>query len=133
MQIHIEIAGDVVERQELLNGTQIVALEGVTDDGAWTISASLSWNIGLAAGSNEGDITLTRDDGSEIFATLVRATVEEASESSGEHEYTFVVAYDIDGGTPELIGDATVLDARGSISGDTFYVSLRMGESAVNA
>ena len=75
MRIEIDVAGEIVERQELLNGTETVSLEGVSRDGRWTLSGLVTWNIGLKSNTGEGDITLTRDDGAELFGTLVQGEV----------------------------------------------------------
>ena len=76
MHIELDITGDIVERQELLNGSTILTLEGASLDGVWTMNGLLGWNIGTQrdqSDGGEGDLTLVRDDGSELFATLSQA------------------------------------------------------------
>ena len=58
VDLELAFTGDIVERQELLNGAETATLEGATADGAWTLSAVVTWNIGLEANTGEGDITL---------------------------------------------------------------------------
>ena len=116
MEFEIEIRGDVVERQELLNGTQIVTLEGASDDGRWTMSGLVSWNIGLADAAVEGDITLSRDDGAEIFGTLARGDLSESDD--GDIEFT--LEYDLDGGAGEFASLAGRAEAVGVIANDSF-------------
>jgi hypothetical protein len=130
VEVEIEIAGDVVERQELLNGTQIITLEGASADGAWTLTGGLSWNIGLADTATEGDITLTRNDGAELFATLTTAKIIEAAESA-ETDYDLALTYDIDGGSGALEHARGDLALTGALTGDQFrlraHVSAEVG------
>ena len=86
MEIEIELAGEIVERQELLNGTETVSLEGESADGRWTMSGLVTWNIGLVSNTGEGDITLTRDDGAELFGTLIRGDVAETSAGDSDEQ-----------------------------------------------
>jgi hypothetical protein len=121
MELTIEIAGDVVEWQELLNGTQVLSLEGVSADGAWALSGSLSWNIGLRESSGEGDLTLSRADGAEIFATLTRADVHDVGEREIEDaDHTMRLEYEIDGGEGEFASATGAATADGVLSGDAF-------------
>jgi hypothetical protein len=114
MELHIAISGDIVERQELLNGTQTITIEGASSDGAWTLSGSVSWNRGLVDYAGEGDLTLTRDDGAEVFATLVRADVIDDPAEHPDADHQIKVQYEIDGGSGTFAdsagsGDGTVL------------------------
>ena len=126
MELEIEIAGDVVERQELLNGTQIITLEGASADGEWTLTAGLSWNIGLAGTATEGDITLTRNDAAELFATLADAQITEAAEPA-DADYDLSLTYEIDGGSGALQEADGRLKLNGQLAGDQFRASLRAG------
>lgn len=127
MELEIELRGDVVEWQELLNGTQNVTLQGASGDGTWVMTAELSWNIGLAGTPGEGDITLERRDGAEIFGTLARADVEETAETEeAAAAYRLRLEYDIDagsGGFETAHGRAT---AEGELSREDFRASLRL-------
>lgn len=118
MELRIEIAGEVVERSELLNGTQTIAIEGATADGAWTLAGSLSWNRGLVEYAGEGDVTLTRRDGAELFCTLVDLTVTDARDGD-EADYEFVASYEIDGGSGAFDGASGACGAAGRLGGDT--------------
>jgi hypothetical protein len=117
MELAIDITGDVVEWQELLNGMQILSLGGASADGEWTLSGTLSWNIGLRESAGEGDLTLARADGAEVFATLTRAQLRAVSEREVEDaDYNFRLDYEIDGGAGEYdlaVGTAT---ATGTLS-----------------
>ena len=42
MERTIDFSGEVVEWQELLNGTQVLSLEGASADGQWSLSGALS-------------------------------------------------------------------------------------------
>jgi hypothetical protein len=122
VEIEIGFAGEVVERQELLNGTETVSLEGTSADGAWTMSALVAWNIGLVSSAGEGDITFVRDDGSEIFGSLLRGeVVETVSEDSGEQsDHTMRLEYDIDGGSGAFESATGRCRAVGTLSAATF-------------
>lgn len=121
MELEIEIRGDVVEWQELLNGTQIVTLQGASEDGNWVLSGGLSWNIGLAETSGEGDITLTRDDGAEIFGTLTNAEVEDAAEAEvGGPDYLLRLEYEVDGGSAEFDAVEGRATADGELTREAF-------------
>lgn len=122
IDVEIEFAGEVVERQELLNGTETVSLEGVSADRRWTISGLLTWNIGLVSNAGEGDITLTRDDGAEVFATVLRGDVSEtaASEDGDGADHAFGVEYEIDGGSGAFASARGTCDAAGQLGGANF-------------
>ena len=123
MQIDIDFAGEIVERQELLNGTETVSLEGASGDGRWAMSGLVTWNIGLVSNAGEGDITLTRDDGAEIFATLVRGDVVEAIEGDEEGataDHTMRLEYEIDGGTGAFESAEGLCEGAGTLAAATF-------------
>ena len=120
MELRIEITGEVVERQELLNGTQIVTLEGADAAGGWTLAAGLSWNVGLVDYAGEGDLTLTRADGAEVYATLVRADVAEAGAGIEDADHAFRLTYEIDGGAGAFLDATGAASAEGMLAGDTF-------------
>jgi len=103
MEFEIRIEGDVVERQELLNGTETVTLEGATADEEWAISSVVAWNRGLLDFEGEGDLTLVRRGGSELYGTLERVTARDGEPEEGLRLTAF---YSLDGGTGELEGRA---------------------------
>jgi hypothetical protein len=119
-QISIEISGDVVEWQELLNGTQIVTIEGASADG-WTLSGSITWSARDADFAGEGDVTLTRADGAELFGSLIRARVSEIGDQEAvEADHQMRLEYEIDGGSGEF-GDASgTARAEGRLSREGF-------------
>jgi hypothetical protein len=116
MELRIEFSGDVVERSELLNGTQSVDIEGADTAGEWSVVGSFSWNRGLLDYAGEGDATLTSDDGGEIFATLQRAHVTEPTDEGT----SFVVDYEVDGGSGAFEDARGTARAEGTLAGDTF-------------
>jgi hypothetical protein len=118
MKLQVHVTGDIVERQELLNGTQSITIEGASDDRAWTLVGSLSWNRGLVDYAGEGDLTLARGE-DEVFATLTRSTVTDAPEGE-DADHLIKLQYEIDGGAgafAETTGEAA---AEGSLAGDRF-------------
>jgi hypothetical protein len=80
MRLELDLVGDIVEQQDLLNGTRSVTLAGQSLDGAWAFEGTLSWSSGLTEYAGEGDITLTRDDGSELFGAATAVRQEGAAE-----------------------------------------------------
>jgi hypothetical protein len=123
MRIEIDVAGEIVERQELLNGTETVSLEGESGDGRWTLSGLVTWNIGLKSNTGEGDITLARDDGAELFGTLLRGDVTEivgddTAEATADHAMR--LEYEIDGGTGAFESATGACQATGSLGAATF-------------
>ncbi|HXK32761.1 MAG TPA: hypothetical protein VNM91_01955 [Dehalococcoidia bacterium] len=120
--MRIPVAGDVVQWDELLNGTQSVALEGRSDDGRWTVSALLTWNIGLEQRDPEGDLTLSCDDGadggSEVFGTATAQTAREDPAEPGV--YHLAVDYEIDGGDGGFAGVTGTLRAELRVWRDSF-------------
>lgn len=122
--IEVDIGGDVVERQELLNGMQILTLEGASADGAWTLVGGLSWNIGLRALPPEGDITLSHDNGDELFGTLAGGDVREAA-AADEADYTLALEYEVDGGEGAYSGASGRLQVAGMLFGDAFRARVR--------
>ena len=118
MKIVIAFAGEIVERQELLNGMETVSLEGRSEDGVWTMSGLLTWNIGLVSSAGEGDITIVRDDGAEVFATLLRGDVAETDVEAADH--TIDLAYEIDGGSGAFEASSGQITASGVLAASTF-------------
>jgi hypothetical protein len=123
LRLEVDITGDVVERQELLNGTEILTLEGRSEDGGWTFFGGLSWNIGRKAVPAEGDITLTSGDGDEIFGTVAGGGVRDTA-TTDDADHLLALLYDIDGGTGQFAVAAGALHAEGSLRGDTFRMRL---------
>ena len=115
MQIDIEFQGDVVERGELLNGTQMVTLAGSSVDGAWTIDGSLSWNMGLVESTGEGDVTLVRGE-DELFGTLTKCAARDGDPEGAAAE-TVDAEYEIDGGAGVFDGASGSGSARIRIAG----------------
>ncbi len=120
MDQSIEFTGEVVERQELLNGTETITIEGADAAVEWALVGALSWNLGLVDYAGEGDLTLTRADGAEIFATLVRAVVLEAGDGIEDADHTFRLTYEIDGGAGAFLDATGTASAQGALAGDTF-------------
>jgi hypothetical protein len=108
MRVEIRAEGEIVESQELLNGTRTVAFEASSEDG-WTLSGVVSWSRGLTDFVGEGDLTLVHDDGSEVYASLTRAAVVAASGEAADAE--LLCDYEVDGGA---LGFA---DASGIVTG----------------
>jgi hypothetical protein len=118
MQLSIAISGDVVERQELLNGTQTITIEGASEDGAWSLVGSVSWNRGLVDYAGEGDLTLARN-GDEIFATLTRVEVSDAADELAA-DHLLEAAYDVDGGTGAFAEASGSARCEASLGGERF-------------
>jgi hypothetical protein len=120
MELRIEFTGDVVDRQELLNGTQSVDIEGSDSSGEWSLSGSFSWNLGLIDFAGEGDLTLTRRDGAEVFGTLTRALLTDAGEGDADAQSAFAIDYEIDGGSGAFADAAGAAHAEGVLSDTSF-------------
>ncbi len=122
MEIEIVISGEVVERVELLNGTETVSLDGESDDGVWVMSGLVAWNIGLVSSAGEGDITLARDDGAEIFGSLLRGEVVEsgATDAGDLADHEMRLEYEIDGGTGVFASATGRCTASGTLAASTF-------------
>lgn len=114
MEIVIEAAGDIVERSELLNGTESVTLEGASA-GGWTLSALVSWSIGLVEYGGEGDITLTSGEDA-LFATVASASAHASDDGADELR----VRYEIDGGEGRFEAATGAIDATIRLDGATF-------------
>lgn len=132
MEIAIDFSGDIVERQELLNGTETVSLEAESGDGRWAMSALVTWNIGLVSNAGEGDIALLQDDGGEIFGTLVRGDIVDAADGQDDATHTMKLEYEIDGGTGAFASAAGTCEAVGSLAAATFRGrwTLRLADGA---
>lgn len=122
MDIAIDFAGEIVERRELLNGTETVSLEGESGDGRWTISGLVTWNIGLLSNAGEGDLTLSRDDGAEIFGTLSRGDIAEVADgdADADADHTMRLEYEIDGGSGAFEGATGACQAVGMLAAAAF-------------
>jgi hypothetical protein len=120
MNIAIDFAGEIAERRELLNGTETVSLAGESADGRWTISGLVTWNIGLVSNAGEGDLTLSRDDGAEIFGTLLRGDVAEVADGDDDADHTMRLEYEIDGGSGAFEGATGECEAVGTLAAGAF-------------
>lgn len=121
MKLIIDIAGEVIEWQKLLNGTQIVTIEGASADGEWTLSGGFSWNIRSGSGTGEGDSTLSRTDDSELFGTLAGGDVTETSAiDDAQADFTMRLTYEIDGGAGEFDNATGTAGAEGTLSRESF-------------
>lgn len=121
MRLELDLAGDIIEQQDLLNGTRSVTLAGQSSDGAWSFEGTLSWSSGLTEYAGEGDITLTNGDGSEIFGTATAAREETAAEGESS-ELVLRADYEIDGGSGTFesgsgLGSAKIRFGMGGFSG----------------
>lgn len=116
MERSLEITGDILERSELLNGTESVTLHGKSDDRRWELSGMLSWNLGLVDYAGEGDLTLVRDDGAELYGTVLTARARQH-----EGDWQFEAEYEIDGGAGPFSAASGRASAIGELAGDTFH------------
>ncbi len=125
--LRIDIAGDVVEWQTLLSGMQTATLEGASSDGAWTLSGSCSWNPRSGPAAGEGDLTLSRDDGAELFATLAAGTVtERPSDAADAAAYDASLEFAVDGGAGALDAATGSIRAEGRLSRETFLLRIEV-------
>jgi hypothetical protein len=121
IRLAIDIAGDVVEWQKLLNGLQSVTLVGASADGAWTLTAACSWNARTGSTAEDGDVTLTRSDGAELFGELVGGAVAESEAGDIDAaDYAMTFEFDIDGGAVMFEGASGTLRAEGRLWRDGF-------------
>ncbi|TAK66494.1 MAG: hypothetical protein EPO22_03760 [Dehalococcoidia bacterium] len=126
----IEFAGDVVEWQTLLSGMQIATLEGASADGSWTLSGSCSWNVRSGPDASEGDLTLSRNDGAELFATLAGGTVSELpSDAADAAGYDLRLDFAIDGGTGDFDAATGAIRAECRLSREGFSLRLQLSVS----
>lgn len=119
MEIVIVAEGEVVESQELLNGTRTVAFEAQSSDAVWLLSGVISWNLGLLDFPGEGDLTLARDDGTELYASLASAV---ARDINGTTQLD--CEYDVDGGAGQFDGATGSAAARVQLEGSSLQISL---------
>lgn len=128
--LRIDLTGDVVEWQTLLSGMQTATLAGASSDGAWTLSGSCSWNLRSGPDASEGDLTLSRDDGAELFATLAVGTVVElpsdATEAAG---YEVRLEFTVDGGAGDFDAAAGSVLLDGRLSRENFSFRLQISVS----
>jgi hypothetical protein len=117
MDIAIEARGDVVERQELLNGTRSLTIQGASDDGRWRIEGTLFWNLGLMEYAGEGDITLTSEIG-ELFASANAVQADESDAGDGALQVR--AHYAIDGGSGEFDEATGVCRGEIRLAADSF-------------
>jgi hypothetical protein len=121
MELILDFSGDVIERQELLNGTEWVTVEGASPDG-WALVTGFSWNLGMLEQRGEGDLTLARHGGDEIFATLTRADVsaDVSADDGGVSARAFALSYDVDGGAGAFDGASGSASAAGMLTANSF-------------
>ena len=117
MNLTVEANTGITEREKLLNGTHTITFAGESEDGAWSINGSVSWNLGLIDFRGEGDLVLTsRDDDSEIFGTLVEA--KGVGASPDESDLALAATYEIDGGSGRYAGTEGTAAAEIALAGD---------------
>jgi hypothetical protein len=121
----VVVEGDVVDRQELLNGQTTVTLDGHSSDGAWSASALISWNLGLERRDPEGDLTLSNRDGGEIYTSLTGVD-ELAAEATPDAEERLRLTFDVDGGAGPLDGAQGRVEGQIEIARDRFTMTLTL-------
>lgn len=127
----IDITGDVVDWQTLLSGMQVATLEGASVGGTWALSGSCSWSVRSGPDAREGDLTLSRGDGAELFATLAAGTVVEApSEAADAAGYNARLEFTIDGGAGEFEGAGGSVKVTGHLSREGFALEIRVSVNA---
>lgn len=95
MEIKFDFDGGIVERQELLNGTETITIEGSSNDGAWSLTLCFSRNRGLAETTREGDITVVdQRNGLELWGSLERVVEVHREET----DWAANIAFGIDRG-----------------------------------
>ena len=122
--VRLEFEGEVSHSQEMLDGTRQMVLEGRAEDGAhgsWAITVHLAWTMGSEAEIEEGDLTLSRADGSELNAGLSGGRYREGGIAGVEGAAEgFEAAFDIDGGEGEFASGGGTVRLRGTFSEERF-------------
>jgi hypothetical protein len=107
--IRLRLEGVTVEEGDLLDATRMATISGQARDDAgrgWRWEMSLSWTMALRSDFSEGDVSLLREDGAQIFATLTEG---EYVEDPEEDEGSFTAVFQIEG------GEGPFETARGSV------------------
>jgi hypothetical protein len=115
LSFEIEFLGAIVERQELLNGTQSITFEGRSADDAWSVSGMVAWSRGLIDFVGEGDLTLSTPESDELYAIAMSVEAEDA-EAGGSREVR--AHYEVDGGTGAYEGATGGLQAALEVAQD---------------
>ena len=122
--LRLEFDGEVSQKQEMLDGTRQVVLEGSADGddhASWAITVTLAWTMGDEAEIEEGDLALSRDDGSEVYASLRAGRYRESGlpglEGAAEG---FEAAFNIDGGEGAFASSAGSVRLRGTFTDERF-------------
>jgi hypothetical protein len=123
-EFRIDVTGEVVEWQTLLNGTKIATFEGASPDGAWTFSGSCSWNPRSGPEATEADLVITRADGAEIFATLAAGSVVELPSDAGNHRLS--LRFEIDGGAGDFADVSGMAETDGHLRRQGFSLEVRV-------
>ena len=118
-ELQMDITGDVLSRQELLNGTETITLDGRSHDGAWSVAFEFSWNRGLVDVAGEGDITLSREDGGEVFGSLAAARAFETADGALQFE----LRYELDGGSGAFRDASGVAEGSGTLGAESCQAS----------
>jgi hypothetical protein len=109
MRFQVQLHGEVVDRSDLLDGTQSITFEAASEDGRWQISGSVSWNLGMEDRAGEGDMSLRADDG-EIIAAVIRAEPGPAADDG----LRIALVLEIDGASGSFAGSTG--DGEGTLS-----------------
>jgi hypothetical protein len=97
MELVIAFRGEVVERQELLNGTQSVTVDGASAGGEWRVVATVAWNLGVLEYAGEGEVALAGGEG-DVYASLIEAAAEAGEREDGA-DWVVRARFEVDGGT----------------------------------
>lgn len=122
MHLALEFVGEIVERQELLNGTESVTVDATSGDGEWTLNATVSWNLGILDFAGEGDVTLVRPDGRELYGTLIHARPARAEAV----DWIIEARFDVDGGSAAWSGASGSITARFELRADVAAAALEL-------
>ena len=122
--LRLEVEGEVGESREMLDGTRQIVLVGSAEDDhreSWSLTLTLAWSMGADAKIEEGDLSLSRDDGAEVYGSLRAGRYREAGGAGvqGAAE-SFEAAFDIDGGEGEFASAGGSVRLAGTFTRERF-------------
>ena len=122
--LNLDFAGEVSQNHEMLDGTRQLVLEGAARDEtrrSWTLTLSLAWTMRAEAEIEESDLTLSRDDGSEVYASLSAGRYREGGLAGVEGAAEgFDIDFDIDSGAGEFDSVAGSVHMSGTVDEQRF-------------
>jgi hypothetical protein len=129
MQGSLAFAGEVVDQQTFLDGTREFTIEAQSEPRAgeaeaWLLTLSFRWVAGIDATVEEGDLSLTGEDGAGVYAALTEGSAEIVYDEDSAEDVTVLRLHaEVRSGEGGYANWTGAIDLSGRLAGDQAYLT----------